>query len=865
VRTFCILLAAAAAALTFSAAPSFAGTIHVNTTADENGPGSGCSLREAVWSASVGNFGGCTGFDGGPTTVDVPAGSYLVSDAQGPILVSPFGGALTITIAGAGSASTTVHQTLPNQSVFRFGVPGVPGQLIDATFSGMTISGGSASGGGISAATTQNITLDHVALTANNCGSGPFGRAGGILFEALGLNTLIIKDSTFTNNVCAGPGGAILADANAAVTITDSTFTGNSSGTSLAGSGGGALRLEGNPGIYSPTATVEGSVFRQNQALGGLIGGGAISVTDGTVHLGPTEANRFLGNQATDSASGAVLAGSGATVDAQDNWWGCNGGPTSGVGCDRARAAAGGSLQVAPWIVLTNAASPNPITIAQSTTLTADFLHDSASGSVPLSRIGVLLGLPVTWGNVVKGSLSGAQTSIQANGTATATFTPNALGTGGADATVDNATATGSVTINQAAPAVSSSASPSSLVLGSGSIKDTATLSGGFNAGGTLTFRLYGPNDASCAGAVLATDVHTVFGDGSFDSTPFTPSASGTYRWTVSYSGDENNSPATSACNAANESIVVSKASPTLVTAASAGVALGGSVHDTATLAGGFSPKGTITFRLYGPNDTSCGGPPPFTDVKSISDNGTYVSGGFAPTTVGVYRWTATYSGDGDNDMAASGCNAADESVTVEPAVPGSPLNVSAVAGDGSVTVSFSPPVSDGGAAITSYTATCGGMQATGPGSPITISGLTNGLSYACTVRATNSAGTGPPSTASNAVTPGNACGPVIFGFTPSSGSLKTLVKITGLRLVSTTKVTFNGAPAVFKQGPSGELYAIVPAAATTGPIVVTNPCGSTQSIGTFTVINTSSIGPTLADGVRSTAAEVAWVATDER
>lgn len=224
------------------------------------------------------------------------------------------------------------------------------------------------------------------------------------------------------------------------------------------------------------------------------------------------------------------------------------------------------------------------------------------------------------------------------------------------------------VVVGKASPSLSTAAS-ADVVIG-GSVSDTATLAGGVAPTGTITFRLFGPDDSSCSTAPLLTSTKPVAGNGNVSSDSFTPTAVGSYRWTAEYSGDTDNNAATSACNAPGESVNVNKATPSLSTSACCSVALGSAViRDTATLSGGVSPTGTITFKLFGPNDDSCSKAPVLTSPRSVSGNGSVDSDQFIPTTGGTYRWTAEYSGDAQNAAVTTPCNAEGGSVTVSDSV----------------------------------------------------------------------------------------------------------------------------------------------------------------------------------------------------
>jgi hypothetical protein len=168
---------------------------------------------------------------------------------------------------------------------------------------------------------------------------------------------------------------------------------------------------------------------------------------------------------------------------------------------------------------------------------------------------------------------------------------------------------------------------------------------------------------------------------------------------------------------------------------------------------------------------------------------------------------------DGSNPPDDSSMYLDDVSVTnsqaTPPTVPGQPTNVSAAAGNGSATVSWTAP-SNGGSVITGYTVTPYiGTTAqpttvvSGSATSATVNGLTNGTSYTFTVTATNAVGSGQASTASNSVTPSAQTTSPAFVQQASAHALKvaslsvtpTANLTAGNRLVVLTGVWANGHP----------------------------------------------------------------------
>ena len=131
-------------------------------------------------------------------------------------------------------------------------------------------------------------------------------------------------------------------------------------------------------------------------------------------------------------------------------------------------------------------------------------------------------------------------------------------------------------------------------------------MSGGAGPTGTITFKLYGPNDEQCTQAAVFSSASTATGAGYYGSESFTPQSAGTYRWVDAYSGDSNNHAAgPTACGADSETVTVSRAITALSTRVPDAIDPAGSeIYDTANLTDGVSPAGTLSFKLYGPNDT---------------------------------------------------------------------------------------------------------------------------------------------------------------------------------------------------------------------------------------------------------------------
>jgi len=300
----------------------------------------------------------------------------------------------------------------------------------------------------------------------------------------------------------------------------------------------------------------------------------------------------------------------------------------------------------------------------------------------------------------------------------------------------------------------------------------------------------------------------------------------------------------------------------------------------TSTTINGLTPGGTYTFTVHASNVNGAGpdsapsnavvvpttpGPPVGVTGTSYASGQSVVTWSVPPLTGGLpitgYRVTSSPGGNICTTTGTTSCTVAGltngtaytftvtatnvlgtgpASAPSPPAtpstVPGVPAIGTATAGNGSATVTFTAPASNGGTPITGYTVTSspGGITATCASSPCTVSGLTNGTAYTFKVTATNGSGAGPPSAASNSVTPSGPPGPPRSVAATSNANSQSVV--------SWTAPANNGGSAItgYTVTSSGGQTCSTPNGTTTSCTVTGLTNGVTY---TFTVTATNGLG----------------------
>jgi len=456
-----------------------------------------CSLRGAVAFANL-NPG---------TTIDIPAGTYQLTIPGGAgegFSGNNSIGDLDITgnntiITGAGSATTIIQQTQPNDRVIE--VNPFLAANFDFAISDVTITGGketTAVGGGglIAGSINNNTSITNCVISGNSAtGVGTFGGGGALVTGG----SLTVTGTTFSSNSTSTSGGGLGYTAgdplnrrpsNGTLSVSGSTFSGNTANSLAAGGGAADLfDFNGSIGAYN----INSSTFSSNNAPQGS--GGAIIVESGPLTLttsslsgntagvagGAISSNgsasvtfsRLVGNSVGNPLNGLTLFANAGSFTADDNWWGSNAGPSTNDFRNP-----GGSLFPATYLQLRISASPDELCSGAASTLTADIKQRNI-GSPLTTELNGLPEFMAVFHNATLGTISAATNFV--NGIATATFTAGGTsGTGGADVTADNQTVSATITID-----TNNTSDPADQVVCEG---QTATFTTTASGPGTITF-----------------------------------------------------------------------------------------------------------------------------------------------------------------------------------------------------------------------------------------------------------------------------------------------------------------------------------------------------------------------------------------
>ncbi len=106
---------------------------------------------------------------------------------------------------------------------------------------------------------------------------------------------------------------------------------------------------------------------------------------------------------------------------------------------------------------------------------------------------------------------------------------------------------------------------------------------------------------------------------------------------------------------------------------------------------------------------------------------------------------------------------------------PDAPSIGAATPGNTEALFNFTAPGNNGGAAISGFTITCqpGAISATGTSSPFTVTGLSNGANYACSVIASNAIGNSAPSASVNVTPATTPDAPLLQSAAPLDGAAR--------------------------------------------------------------------------------------------
>jgi hypothetical protein len=254
-----------------------AGPAGAALTVSGGGEGGGCSLRGTIEDVNNGTAGSCGTLEGNDTTIDVPAGTYLLTAGE---LVVKAGH--NVVIVGGDPSNPAATKIEGNELSRILEVAAGAGATLDGVevTKGATLHGTDAtapegfggvgeSGGGI--LNKGSVTLEHVLLTGNRTGRGGDG-GNGTVTNSFGHNGGQAN--------AGGNGGGIDNESGATLAIVDSTISDNLTGEGGEGGNGGRGQV---PAIGAVPNGGDGGIGGEGGNGGGIFNEGTLTITGSTI------------------------------------------------------------------------------------------------------------------------------------------------------------------------------------------------------------------------------------------------------------------------------------------------------------------------------------------------------------------------------------------------------------------------------------------------------------------------------------------------------------------------------------------------------------------------------------------------------
>ena len=682
-----------------------------------------------------------TGSDGG-ATVTISAGSGGGAPASYTVTSSPTGGSCTIT---APAASCSVSP-LTNGTAYTFSVTATnsTGTSSAATSTAITPAGkpdaptgvtatignGSATVSFIAPTSTGGPAITGYTITSSPAGASCVVSANATTYSCTGLT----NGTAYTFAVTANNGVSTSDASTSSLAVTPATVPGAPTSITATSSSSGVATVSFTAPSSNGGSVITGYIVTSSPAGATCtVGANATTyscsgLTDGTVYTFTAVATNAIGNSVAGTASAALTTQGAASA------------PTT-------ISAVAGDGQAT---ITFSGANANGSTITSYTIQAYDGSGSAVTGATCTATTSATNG-----SCSITGLTNGSQYTFKATTNSTANST--------------SVSSAASISTTSVTPAKAPEA-PSGVTATAGTGKIVVAWTEPADNGAAITSYTVQAFNSDGNAVTGATCVATAPATTCEVSTNLEAGSAYTFKVT-----------ATSAVGTSNVSTASSSASINAAPSAPRNVtAIKGNTTATVSWDAPLDSRGSAltgyTVTAYTSGNVAAG------TCTSVAPTETCTVTGLTNGTPYTFKVTAT------NGIGTSAQSTASSPATPS-TVPNAPTGITVASGDAQATITFTAPTNNGGSSVTGYTVTASdGSTISGSTSPLTLTGLTNGVAYTFTVKATNINGDSVASSASVSSTPVASSAPVLV--TPGQPTGNPYV---GSTLAS--NVVFSGSP----------------------------------------------------------------------